>query len=284
LWGRIRTESSVSLSDADFSYVRDLVYQQAAIVIETEKNYLVEARLSPLVRRHGFGSLAELVEKLRSQPSNGLRWNVVEAMTTNETSFFRDVHPFELLKKNVLPELIERRAALRQLNIWCAAASSGQEPYTILMTLRETFPELSTWRVNFLATDISQEVLERCREGCYSQLEVNRGMPAPLLVKYFQKIGTEWQIKEELRRMIDFRQMNLAQAWPVLPSMDVIFMRNVLIYFDAQTKKDILARVRRILKPDGYFFLGGAETTLNIDDSFKRVQVDKTAYYQVGPA
>jgi len=183
-----------------------------------------------------------------------------------------------------LPELIKRRAKLRQLNIWCAAASSGQEPYTILMLLRENFPELFTWKLNFIATDISQEMLERCREGCYSQLEVNRGMPAPLLVKYFQKVGNEWQIKEELRRMIELRQMNLAQAWPILQAMDIIFMRNVLIYFDIETKKAILARVRKTLKPDGYLFLGGAETTLNLDDSFKRVQSDKTAYYQIGAA
>jgi len=273
----------VSLSEAEFSYVRDLVYRQAAIVLEKEKNYLVEARLSPLVRRHGFNSMSEMVAQMRSQPNNGLSWHAVEAMTTNETSFFRDVHPFELLKKNVLPELIQCRAALRQINFWCAAASSGQEIYTILMLLRENFPQLQTWKINFIASDISKEMLERCREGCYSQLEVNRGLPAQLLVKFFQKIGTEWQIREELRRMVDFRQLNLAQAWPALPPMDVIFMRNVLIYFDMETKKGILSRVKRILKPDGYFFLGGAETTLNIDESFKRVQIDKTAYYRTGP-
>lgn len=274
----------MSLSEAEFSYVRDLVYRQAAIVVEKEKNYLVEARLSPLARRHGFNSLSELVAQMRSQPSNGLSWHVVEAMTTNETSFFRDMHPFEVLKKNVLPELIQRRAALRQINFWCAAASSGQEIYTILMLLRESFPQLQTWKINFIASDISKEMLERCREGCYSQLEVNRGLPASLLVKYFQKIGTQWQIKDELRRMVDFRQLNLAQAWPALPFMDVIFMRNVLIYFDMETKKGILSRVKKILKPDGTLFLGGAETTLNIDESYKRVQIDKTAYYQVAGA
>ncbi len=273
----------MSLSEAEFSYVRDLVYRQAAIVLEKEKNYLVEARLSPLARRHGFNTLTELVAQMRSQPSNGLSWHVVEAMTTNETSFFRDMHPFELLKKNVLPELIQRRAALRQINFWCAAASSGQEVYTILMLLRENFPQLQTWKISFLASDISKEMLERCREGCYSQLEVNRGLPAPLLVKYFQKIGTQWQIKDDLRRMVDFRQLNLAQAWPALPSMDVIFMRNVLIYFDMETKKGILSRVKKILKPDGTLFLGGAETTLNIDESYKRVQIGMTAYYQTGP-
>lgn len=270
------------ISDTDFSFVRDLVYQQTAIVLEKEKNYLVEARLSPLARRHGFPSLNEMIAQMRSQPTNGLRWSAVEAMTTNETSFFRDVHPFDLLKKHVLPELIKRRATLRQLNLWCAAAASGQEPYTVLMVIRENFPELLNWKLTFVASDISKEMLDRCREGCFSQLEVNRGLPAPLLVKYFQKIGTEWQIKEDLRRMVDFRQLNLAQSWPPFPAMDVIFMRNVLIYFDIETKKTILARARKTLKADGYLFLGGAETTLNLDDSFKRVQIDKTACYQIG--
>ncbi len=268
--------------DTDFSYVRDLVYRQAAIVLEKEKTYLVEARLTPLMRKHGFSSLTEMIRQIRSQPNNGLQWHVVEAMTTNETSFFRDIHPFELLKKNVLPDLIKRRTALRQLIIWCAAASSGQEPYTILMILREHFPELLNWKITFIASDISKEMLDRCREGCYSQIEVNRGLPAPLLVKYFKKIGTEWQIKEEFRRMIDFRQLNLAQSWPPLPALDILLMRNVLIYFDIETKKAILGRVRKTLKADGYLFLGGAETTLNLDDSFKRIQIDKTAYYQLG--
>jgi chemotaxis protein methyltransferase CheR len=149
------------------------------------------------------------------------------------------------------------------------------------MILREHFPELLQWRINFIASDISKEMLERCREGCYSQLEVNRGLPAPLLIKYFQKIGTQWRIHDNLRSAIDFRQINLAEAWPVMPQMDIIFIRNVLIYFDLQTKKNIMARLNKLLKPDGCLFLGGAETTLNIDDSFKRIQIDKSAYYQV---
>ncbi len=255
------------ISDADFQYIRNLIYKSAAIVLEDGKAYLVESRLQPVARRHGFASLNEMIAKTRHESLNGMQWNIVEAMTTNETYFFRDVHPFEMLRGSILPELIKRRAAQRQLNLWCAAASSGQEPYTIAMILREYFPELSTWKINFLASDVSKEMLARCREGCYSQLEVNRGMPAPLLVKYFQKIGMEWQIKEELRRMIDWRQINLAQPWPALPVMDIIFMRNVLIYFDLQTKKGIMGRVSKLLKPDGYLLLGGAETTLNIDDS-----------------
>jgi chemotaxis protein methyltransferase CheR len=272
------------ISDADFQYIRDLVYKAAAIVLEDGKAYLVESRLQPLARRLGFDSLADMIAKMRRQPLNGMHWNIVEAMTTNETYFFRDIHPFELLRKTILPELIKQRTAQRQLNIWCAAASSGQEPYTIAMLLREYFPELLTWKINFIASDISKEMLARCREGSYSQIEVNRGLLAPLLVKYFQKIGIEWQIQQEIRRMIDFRQINLAQPWPALPAMDIIFMRNVLIYFDLQTKKDIMTRLGKLLKPDGYLFLGSAETTLNIDESYKRVQVEKCAYYQLSAA
>lgn len=272
------------ISDAEFRYIKDFVYQKAAIDLEPGKAYLVESRLQPIARREGFASLSDMIAKLRTQPTNGLNWLVVEAMTTNETYFFRDIHPFELLKTKVLPELIKRRTAQRQINIWCAAASSGQEPYSIMMLLREHFPEVLSWKINFIATDISNGMLNRCREGCYSQLEVNRGLPAALLVKYFQKISTEWKIKDELRRAIDFRQVNLAQPWPALPTMDIVFIRNVLIYFDVETKKPILARVRKLMSPDGYMFLGGAETTLNLDESFKRVQVNNSAYYQLNAA
>ncbi len=274
----------MAISDAEFHYIKDFIYQQAAIDLEPGKAYLVESRLQPIARREGFASLSDMIAKLRAQPANGLNWLVVEAMTTNETYFFRDIHPFELLKTKVLPELIKRRAAQRQINIWCAAASSGQEPYSIMMLLREHFPELSTWKINFTATDISNQMLNRCREGFYSQLEVSRGLPATLLVKYFEKISTEWKIRDDLRRAIDFRQLNLAQPWPALATMDIVFIRNVLIYFDVATKKPILARMRRLMSPDGYMFLGGAETTLNLDESFKRVQVNNSAYYQLNAA
>ena len=275
---------STPIADADFQYIRDFVRQQAAIVLEEGKGYLVESRLLPVARRNGLGSLSELVAQMRAQTMNDLHWGVVEAMTTNETYFFRDVHPFELLWKTVLPEVIKRRATERQIDIWCAAASSGQESYTILMTLREHFPELATWKINLIASDISKEMIERCREGCYSQLEVNRGLPAPLLVKYFSKIGTEWKIKDELRSMLDLRQINLAKQWPLLPPMDIIFIRNVLIYFDLETKKSIMTKIRKLLKPEGYLFLGGAETTFNVDESYKRTQVEKSAYYQLSAA
>jgi chemotaxis protein methyltransferase CheR len=270
--------------DTDFQYIREFVYQKAAIVLEDGKAYLVESRLQPIVRSEGFESLSAMVSQMRARPMNGLHWKVVEAMTTNETYFFRDIHPFEILRKTVLPELIKARAAERQINLWCAASSSGQEPYTIMMVLREHFPELSNWKIDFIASDISKEMLERCREGCYSRLEVNRGLPAPLLVKYFQKIGTQWRIHDSLRQGIEFRQINLAEAWPPMPPMDIVFMRNVLIYFDVQTKKNIMARLGKLLKPDGCLFLGGAETTFNIDDSFKRVQAGNSAYYQFAGA
>jgi chemotaxis protein methyltransferase CheR len=272
------------ISDAEFYYIRDLVYKAAAIVLEDGKAYLVESRLQPVARRHGYASLNEMIAHLRRQPPNGMQWQIVEAMTTNETYFFRDVHPFEMLKKSLLPELIDRRSDQRQLNIWCAAASSGQEAYTVAMVLREYFPELATWKINFIASDVSEEMLARCREGCYSQLEVSRGLPALLLVKYFQKIGVEWQIHDELRRMVDFRQINLAQPWPALPPMDIIFIRNVMIYFDLPTKKDIMARLSKLLRRDGCLVLGAAETTLNIDDSYKRVQVEEGTYYKLRAA
>jgi chemotaxis protein methyltransferase CheR len=274
----------MAISDADFHYIRDFLYKQAAIVLDEGKGYLVESRLQPLAKRHGFASFEAMVGQLRAQPQNGIHWDVVEAMTTNETYFFRDVHPFEALKNNVLPELIKKRETTRQLNIWCAAASSGQEVYSILMLLKENFPSLASWKINFVASDISKEMLDRCREGCYSQLEVNRGLAAPLLVKYFQKIGVQWQIKEELRRMVDWRQINLAQNWDVLAPLDIVFMRNVLIYFDLETKRNIFGRLSKLLKSDGYLFLGGAESPIGIDDHLKRVAVENTSYYQIALA
>ena len=202
-------------------------------------------------------------------------------MTTNETSFFRDLHPFDALKKTLLPELVIKRGGERILNFWCAAASSGQEPYTVALLLREHFPLLADWTIRFIATDLSAEMVERSRAGRYSQLEMNRGMPAAFLVKYFQRQGVEWQVKEEIRAMIEFRQLDLVRAWPSMPPLDIIFMRNVLIYFDVATKKAILAKVRRLLRPDGYLFLGAAETTLNLDDNFERRQLDKAGCYHL---
>jgi chemotaxis protein methyltransferase CheR len=271
----------MALSAPEFNYIRRLVLEQSAIVLEEDKGYLVESRLLPLAHREGFASLSLFVERLQSAPFHALHQRAVEAMTTNETSFFRDFHPFEALKKSVLPELVEKRGQERKLNIWCAACSTGQEPYTIAMLLREYFPNLASWNIGILATDLSSEMLARARQGRYSQLEVNRGLPASFLVKYFQKQGCEWQLRDDLRRMVQFQVINLAAAWPPVPLMDIVMMRNVLIYFGMDTKREILGKARRILRPDGYFFLGAAETTFNLDESFERLQVERATCYQV---
>ncbi|MBI5428099.1 MAG: protein-glutamate O-methyltransferase CheR [Nitrospinae bacterium] len=271
----------MAISAPDFDFIRKLIHERSAIVIEPGKEYLVEARLQPLAQREGFPSIQELVAKLRSDRFNCLHQKVVDAMTTNETSFFRDVHPFETMRKIIVPEIMAKRAGLRELNVWCGASSSGQEPYTIAMLLRENFPELAKWKVVFMASDISQEMLTRSRNGMYSQLEINRGLPAAYLVKYFQRVGMEWQIKEDLRKTIDFREINLCGAWPHIPKLDIIFMRNVLIYFDVNTKKTILGKIRQLLKPDGYLFLGAAETTLNLDDNFTRMNFPQSGCYRL---
>jgi chemotaxis protein methyltransferase CheR len=269
------------LSPPDFEYVRTLVKRRAALVMEDEKAYLVEMRLLALARREGFASLADLVARMRAGPSSDLHQRVVEALVNNETSFFRDGHPFEILRQWILPELVRRRAAEARLHIWCAACSSGQEPYSIAMLLREHFPTLRDWQVRILGSDLSSAMLQRARGGRYSQLDVNRGVSARLLAKYFQKVGTDWQIAEEIRGMVDFRPINLSDAWPTLPAQDVILLRNVLIYFDLETKKHILAKIRRVLRPDGYLFLGGAETTLNLDEAFDVHPFDRCCCYRL---
>ncbi|MEP6572208.1 MAG: protein-glutamate O-methyltransferase CheR [Gemmatimonadota bacterium] len=269
------------MTPSDFTWVSQLVRQKSAIVLEAEKTYLVEARLAPLARTEGFASLGAMLTKMRSSPANGLHHKVVEAMTTNETSFFRDLYPFDALWKVVIPELLAEHAASRQLNIWCAAASSGQEPYTIAMVLREHFPELATWSVQFLATDLSRQMLVRAREGRFGQLEVNRGLPAPMLLKYFEKKGMEWQVRSELREMIEFREWNLIEPWRPLPLMDIVFLRNVLIYFDVETKRSILAKMVRVLRPGGFLFLGGAETTINLGDDFERLPFERSGCYRL---
>lgn len=271
------------MTTRDFDYIRDLLYSQGAVVLDEGKDYLVESRLLPLVREHQLDSLEELVHRLRSQPLNGLHTTVFEAMLTGESSFFRDHHPFEALRKSVLPELIERRRDERSLVIWCAACSTGQEPYSIALLIREHFPQLDSWDVRLIATDISGEALARARAGRFNRIEVSRGLPVQLLVKYFEQDKQDWVIKDDVRRMIEFRQMNLAVPWPPLPQADLVFLRNVMIYFDVPTKRAILQRVRSVLRPGGYLTLGGAESTLNLDDSFTRVWFERAGYYTVPP-
>jgi chemotaxis protein methyltransferase CheR len=271
----------MAMSPGDFSWVSQLVRQKSAIVLEPEKTYLLEARLVPLARSEGFASLDAMIAKMRSGSQNGLQRKVVEAMTTNETSFFRDIHPFDALRQVVFPELSVLRSTSRQLNIWCAAASSGQEPYTIAMVLREHFPQLASWSIRFLATDLSGQMVAKAREGRFGQLEVNRGLPAPMLLKYFEKKGMEWQVRPELRQMIEFKEWNLIEPWGPLPPLDVVFLRNVLIYFDVETKRSILASMARVMRAGAFLFLGGAETTINLGDEFERVPFDRAGCYRL---
>lgn len=271
----------MEVAHSDFDYLRNLVRQHTAIVIDADKEYLAEARLSSVAFQEGISSVAELIGHLRSQSFNGLHRKVLDAMTNNETWFFRDIAPFEALRQTVIPELLTRRSECRQLSFWSAASSSGQEAYTIAMLLKEDF-NLAGWSSSILGTDISSAILERAKAGRYSQLEVNRGLPAKYLPKYFSRVEQDWQVVDELKRMANFRQMNLAEPWPALPAFDVVFLRNVLIYFDLNEKREILRKVRNVLRPDGYLFLGGAETTLNLDDSFERLTWERTCYYRLG--
>ncbi|HRF62049.1 MAG TPA: protein-glutamate O-methyltransferase CheR [Candidatus Competibacter sp.] len=271
----------IAISKSDFNYVRDLVRRHSAISLEPDKAYLIETRLAPLARQTGFDSLQALIASLRTKPGTDLRDRVIEAMFTHETSFFRDGHPFEILKSMILPSLLAKRTLGQHLTIWCAACSSGQEPFSVAMLAREHFPDLARGRLRTIATDLSESILARAREGLYTQTEINRGLPPALLARYFDKQGSCWRLKLEIRRMVDFQRSNLAEEWPNLPSPDIIFMRNVLIYFDQETKKSILSKVRKTLKSDGYLILGSSETTLNLDPTFESISMGKTVCYQL---
>ena len=269
----------MTIAAASFAYVRELVHRRSAIYLEAGKEYLVESRLQPIVQASGESTLDRLVSRLRSSPEGSLHAQVVEAMTTNETSWFRDRHPFSTLESVILPDLLRRRAAVRRLTVWSAAAASGQEAYSIAMVLRELPATSPAWDLRVLATDLSEEMVGRTRAGRYSQLEINRGLPVAKLVRHFTRAGTEWQVNEELRQMVDARQLNLAVPFPPLPPIDVVFLRNVLIYFQPDTRRQIFDRVRRVLQPDGYLLLGGAETADG--KAFERVPLDKATVYRI---
>jgi chemotaxis protein methyltransferase CheR len=267
---------------SEFSYLCELVKTSTAISLDSQREYLMEARLATIAQREGFASVSELLNRVRAGGSTQLQWKVVEAMTTNETSFFRDIKPFEALRQVVVPTLMKARQSERKLSIWCAACSSGQEPYTIAMMLREHFTELQNWKVTILATDIATDMLDKSKSGRYTQLEVNRGLPANYLIKYFKKDGVDWQLDESVRKMVDIRRMNLSVAWPLMPPIDLVMLRNVMIYFPVETKKQILKNMRSVLRPDGYLFLGTAETTINLDVNFTCESFKNVSYYRPG--
>jgi len=269
------------LSEVDYAFACQLVRNRAGIVLGEDKQYLVKTRVQPLMDRERFGAFHELFGAIRRDVEGALSDAFIDALTTNETFFFRDVHPFDTLRETVLPDLIRAREHTRRLNIWCAASSSGQEPYSLSLLLMEYFPELRNWSVSVMASDISTEMLCRARAGTYSQLEVNRGLPVRMLVKHFQKIGNQWLISEEIRGMVQFRFLNLTKPWPPLPKYDLIFMRNVLIYFDKSCKQEILGRTRGQMQPDGVLYLGGSETTIGLDDKFEPVRHGPTMVYRL---
>ncbi|MCB1739971.1 MAG: protein-glutamate O-methyltransferase CheR [Gammaproteobacteria bacterium] len=267
----------MSLRANDFNYVRELVRAQSANILSEGQMYLVESRLSSLARAEGLRSLDELFSKLRT-PASPLRAKVVDAMTTNETSFFRDRHPFDALRDKILPGLVAGRRN-EPIRIWSAACSSGQEPYSIAMLISERYGDLKGFEI--FASDISPSMVARAARGEYSQLEVNRGLPANFLQKYFVREGMRWKVKDALRKVIRFRNMNLVEAWPAFPPVDVIFMRNVLIYLDIETRREILRKVRGRLKPNGVLFLGGQETTMNVDNAFEKVDFVRAGCFKV---
>lgn len=265
------------------AYLQRLVYRRSGIVLEDGKDYLVESRLSPIARCEGANSIDDLVDMLLRDRTGELAQRVVEAMTTNETLFFRDAHPFAALRSHFVPELLKARAAERTLRIWSAAAATGQEPYSIAMTLLEGFPQLASWTVNILATDLNEAVLERARRARYRALEVSRGLPATYLAKYFTQKDGDWELSTNVRDMVTFRQLNLIEPWFDFAACDLVFIRNVLIYFDTNTKTSILRRVQQVLRTDGFLVLGGAETPTNLDDAYVSLRIGAGVYYQLKP-
>ncbi|MCO6432492.1 MAG: protein-glutamate O-methyltransferase CheR [Deltaproteobacteria bacterium] len=270
----------MTLSSADFEYIAKLVKDEAGITLDKGKEYLVQSRVEPVAKSLGFENITSLVSHLQREADRSRRRRVVESLTTHETSFFRDIEPFEALRTKVLPELLDLRASAKELSIWCGAASSGQEPYSLCMLLRESFPELADWRLKFHATDVSGHILEKARTASFNQIEVNRGLPIKLLAKYFEKKGQDWVLKPQVAQMVRFSEFNLLAPFSVLAPADLVMLRNVLIYFDIETKKQILRKVYDLLKPGGYLFLGTAETTLGLCDEFERITFEKTSCYK----
>jgi chemotaxis protein methyltransferase CheR len=267
----------VSLQAADFALVTQIVRQRSSIDLQPGKEYLVESRLAPIARTVGERDIAGVVARLRRGDSEVTEL-VVDALTTNETSWFRDSHPFQAVTQHVLPEIVGSGA--RSLTIWSAACSSGQEAYSLAMLLLDWLPMHPGISAQIVGTDISPRMVERARAGRYSQLEVNRGLPAQYLVKHFDQVGREWVLRQNVRSMARFERGNLALPPVGVPACDIVFLRNVLIYFDLDTKRTVLSHIRRVLKPGGYLLLGGAESTLNLDTAFQRVELGRAVVFR----
>lgn len=266
-------ESRFMMKPSDYEFLADFLLKSSGLNLGTDKSYLLESRLMPIANSLGMQGIEDLVCSLKVAGNQEIKTSVIEAMTTNETLFFRDKKPFDDLVQRMLPEIMEQRRHQRKIRIWCAACSTGQEPYSILMAIREQMPAFANdWKLELVATDLSDQVLVKARAGVYSQFEVQRGLSIQMLMKYFNKVNEGWEIKQELRSLVSWKQLNLLEHFRHLGQFDIIFCRNVLIYFDTATKKSILDRMAQQLEPHGYLVLGGAETVLGITNTFKRAE------------
>lgn len=269
---------------ADFELYKALLYERSGLVITPDKSYLLDSRLTPIAKKWGIPTLEALTLQIRALPDEKLIKDIVEAMTTNETSFFRDMKPFQIFQDNLLPVLSEKRKSKKTIRIWCAACSSGQEPYSLAMILKDREAQYKGWKFEIVATDIADTILEQARKASYSQFEVQRGLPIQNLMKYFTQIGDNWQLKDEIRSMVKFMNINLLESITRLGQFDIVFCRNVLIYFDEKTKSDILERIALQMEPDGFLFLGGAETVLGITNKFIPNAEKRGLYVKAGAA
>lgn len=262
----------------DFVFVSEMLKKRSGLVLSEDKTYLLESRLAPIVRRESYGSLDDLIHAMRKPGAEKLVTTVVEAMTTNESYFFRDKTPFELFTDTVVPHMKENRPSGHKMRVWCAAASSGQEPYSLCMLWKENAAKWQGLNLSILGTDISLDILDKAKKGEYSQFEVQRGLPVTLLVKYFKQEGDRWVLNQDIRNMVQLRKFNLLESMSALGKWDVVYCRNVLIYFDPPTKADILERIARQMEPDGFLFLGSTESTFGITDAFEPVDGKRGIY------
>jgi chemotaxis protein methyltransferase CheR len=269
----------MACSDSDYTYLRELVLEQSANLIDPSRNALFDTRLTPIARLSGADSLGEFVNMLKMGRPAHLHRAVAEAMTINETSFFRDLRPFEMFREIILPRLIERRMEQRRLRIWSAASSTGQEAYSLAMVIAEHFPDLAHWDIKIIGTDISRHVVDYAQRGRYRRLEVNRGLPARMLLKYLTREGEEWEVSPQIRSMCEFHYANLcAPLPPLLPMFDLVLLRNVLLYFSHQDRRAVFKEIHRKVSSTGYLVLGNAEQAEDSTDLFE-VEFGANCYF-----
>ncbi len=273
----------MSIGQQEFLYIQELLLKETGVSIDRSKEYLLEGRLDHIKSEQKLTTINQLLQKIKSDPIGNadLKKLVLEALLTHETFFFRDNHPFESFKQVILPNIMKAKKDSRVINIWNAACSTGQEPYSLAIYIKEHFPELRSWTVNIWATDLSDQILDKAKLGLFRDIEISRGLPEELLKRYFIKEGKNWALNQEIKKMIKFEKLNLLHPFPHMPKQDIIFMRNVLIYFDEETKKEIFSKVENVLADTGYYILGSTETPINLTKAFKAETVIKTICYRL---